>query len=65
MGHLSLDFHGVWLESSGGERGTWTHVLTHRGWRCGSHSASSGLTCAHTDTVTSHNSKLDSETCAR
>eukprot|EP00966_Prymnesium_polylepis_P126597 2927563-Prymnesium_polylepis.1 len=30
VGHLSLDFHGFWLESSGAKRGTWSHVLSHR-----------------------------------
>eukprot|EP00966_Prymnesium_polylepis_P314792 7273638-Prymnesium_polylepis.1 len=31
MGHSSLDFRGLWLESSGEGMATWTHVLSHRG----------------------------------
>ena len=30
VGHLSLDFHGFWLQSSGAKSRTWTHVLSHR-----------------------------------
>eukprot|EP00966_Prymnesium_polylepis_P113061 2615059-Prymnesium_polylepis.1 len=33
MGHLGLDFHGFGSSLTEPKRRTWTHVLSHRGWR--------------------------------